>query len=178
MRHQPFEAWITEEKPLSSDQAQSLQEHMQTCDECRQFYHSWAATQELLAARSMIQPAPGFARRWRSSTAERRMIQQQLQVRRTLLYLMMGTVLSFVVFLGFIGLTVSPSNLFLIGIRSISQLLLEYHHAQQTIYPVLQSLPPFIPVALWILFTTSLAIFSLIWVGTLWRISTQGVTNK
>jgi predicted anti-sigma-YlaC factor YlaD len=178
MRHQPFETWIIDEIPLSSEQAQLLQSHLQECENCRKLSTGWDAARTYLLQTTVVSPAPGFTRRFGASIAERRYRQQQMQVRRTLLYLVSGSFVSLLALMAYLLFIVTPGGLLITVFGSLTHTLVWWNNLQEMYLPLVQSLPIFVPVALWILFTTSLSIFSILWVISIWRISTQGVPNK
>jgi hypothetical protein len=178
MRHQPFESWIIDDTNLTIEQAQSLQSHLQSCEDCRKLSSGWAVARAYLSQAPAVSPAPGFTRRFGASIAERRFHQQQMQVRRTLLYLIGGSFASLLALMAYLLFIVTPTGVFITAFRSLTHTLVWWNNLQDIYLPLVQSLPIFVPVALWILFTTSLSIFSILWVVSIWRISTQGVPNK
>jgi hypothetical protein len=178
MRHQPFETWIIAEQPLDPDQARALQSHLLECEDCRQLSTGWAGARASLSAAAQAAPAPGFTRRFQSHLAERRYHQQQLQIRRTFLFLLSGSVASLMALVAFLLFVITPSGLFVSAFRSLTQVLVWWNNLQSMYLPLVQSLPIYVPIALWIIFTTSLSVFSVIWIASIWRISTQGVPTK
>jgi hypothetical protein len=178
MRHQPFESWIIDEISLNAEQAHALQSHLHDCEDCRMLATGWRATSAYLSKVPAVSPAPGFTRRFKASIAERRFYQQQLQVRRTFLYLVTGSAVSLLALMAYLLFVVTPTGMLVTAFRSLTNTILWWNNLQDIYLPLVQSLPIFVPVALWILFTTSLSIFSIFWVVSIWRISTQGVPNK
>lgn len=178
MRHQPFETWIVDEMPLNAEQALALQSHLTECEDCRLLSNGWSAARTALMTAPVASPAPGFSSRFRASIAERRYHQQQLQIRRTFLFLLSGSVAALLALLAYLLFIVTPGGVAMNAFRSLTQILVWWNNLQDTYLPLVQSLPVFVPVALWIIFTTSLSVFSVVWVVSIWRISTQGVPNK
>lgn len=178
MRHQPFETWIVEESKLTREQRASLQEHLLTCEECRQFQRSWSTVRNHMASAPVMAPAPGFTRRWSASLVERRRQQQKLQERRLLLFLVTGAAASLVMLIVYLFATTSPAGLLVGLFETATHALISWNHVEQAILPVIDDLPLAIPVAFWILLTTGIALLSVVWVVAIWRISPKGVHTK
>ncbi len=178
MRHQPFETWIVDETGLTPEQMASLKEHLLTCEECRQFQNSWASVRGQLMAAHIAAPAPGFTKRWNISLAERRRQQQKLQERRLLLFLVTGAMASLLMLVAYLFATTSPASLLVSVFETVTHLLVTWTYTQQAILPLVEDLPPVIPIAFWILLTTGISLLSVIWVVTIWRISPKGVHSK
>ncbi len=64
LTHQPFNDWMLAGEPLSVDQTQELQDHLRTCETCRQRQQAWNGVQHLFHSSGNVGPAPGFAFRW------------------------------------------------------------------------------------------------------------------
>jgi hypothetical protein len=175
MRHQPFETWIIDQDPLDPAQAQALKSHLLECEDCRRLSVGWVEAHAHLLSVSPADPKPGFTQRFQSSLALRRYHQQQILIRRTFLYLLGGSMASLLALLAYLFLVVTPTGLFVGAFRSVTYLLVWWNNLQNTYLPLVQSLPAFVPIMLWIIFSTSLSVFSVIWVISIWRISTQGV---
>jgi hypothetical protein len=72
MKHQPFETWIYERETLSQDQTRNLENHLEICERCSALATSWMDVEDQLFSASLIAPAPGFSRRWRSRLVDHR----------------------------------------------------------------------------------------------------------
>lgn len=70
MNHKPFETWMVAGEPLSPAQEISLQEHLETCNACRQLQTSWKEVENILGGASFAQPRPGFTARFQARLAE------------------------------------------------------------------------------------------------------------
>ncbi len=178
MRHQPFESWIVDELELTPEQRASLQAHLLTCEQCRQFRNSWATVHKELVSAPVMAPAPGFSHRWQASLVERRRQQQKLQERRLLLFLVAGASASLLMLFVYLFVTTTPAGLMIEVFETVTSLLVTWNHAQQTVLPVIEALPPIIPVAFWILLTSGIALLSVVWAVAVWRISPKGVHSK
>lgn len=79
MNHQPFRSWLFSEGELTTDQAQALQDHLQSCEACSQLDSSWKELQALIDRSAQLEPAPGFVGRWQVRLVEQQHHQQQLR---------------------------------------------------------------------------------------------------
>jgi hypothetical protein len=70
MNHQPFRDWLLSEEKLSSDQIQEMQEHLQSCETCRQTEVAWLEVESTFHNVPHVKPAPGFTNRWQTQLAE------------------------------------------------------------------------------------------------------------
>lgn len=72
MKHQPFESWLYERETLTKDQTRDLEDHLEICASCRALATAWGDVEGQLLSASLIAPAPGFSRRWRTYLADHR----------------------------------------------------------------------------------------------------------
>jgi hypothetical protein len=70
MNHQPFRDWLLSEEKLSADQTLALQEHLKSCEFCRQTEISWLEVESTFQKKPQAQPAPGFTNRWQAHLSE------------------------------------------------------------------------------------------------------------
>jgi hypothetical protein len=70
MNHQPFRDWLLSEEKLSIDQIQNLQEHLKSCESCRQTEVAWLEVESAFYKVPQVMPAPGFTTRWQTHLAE------------------------------------------------------------------------------------------------------------
>jgi anti-sigma factor RsiW len=178
MEHQPFETWIIDEIELNIEQKAAMDSHLAACPKCRGLSQAWSHVRERIETAPVALPAPGFSQRFQSSLAERQLRKQQLQVRRLFLFLVLGAALSFFTWIAILLASASPVDLLVAGFQTITQLFVSYDILQHGIVSLFFSVPIVIPIALWILITSALAILALIWAVSLWRIAFQGVYPK
>jgi hypothetical protein len=60
MNHLPFEIWLLSEEPLSTEDSQALQDHLQECEQCSRLREAWSGVEVLFADVPEIEPQPGF----------------------------------------------------------------------------------------------------------------------
>lgn len=81
MNHQIYQDWLFEDaQDLSPLQAQSLQQHLEACEQCRSLSNAWHELETTLECDEMLLPAPGFALRWqkRLEDSQRRIYRRQV----------------------------------------------------------------------------------------------------
>ena len=174
MSHQPYETWLLDEAELSSEQAQALQAHLQDCQECRELQNSWKNLDGLIRAAHMVSPQPGFSQRWRASLAGRRSRQQVLQIRRLFIGLLIAALITLLMLAAVFVLSASPVNLWVTVFESLTRFIIRENQVQRTLAAWVASVPIYIPIAGWVIFSTSLSLLSLFWIYSLWRIHSKG----
>lgn len=83
MDHKPYETWLVSEEPLSPDDKQRLQEHIDTCQSCRQLSISWREVHSYFQDLPMDKPSPAFTNRWQSRLADFKANQLARREKRT-----------------------------------------------------------------------------------------------
>ncbi|MEA4907127.1 MAG: hypothetical protein GYA17_08920 [Chloroflexi bacterium] len=126
----------------------------------------------------MQSPQIGFTNRWKENLEERRLLQEKLQVRRFILFTVSISVLISFVLILITAFTASPANWLVALIRNFTDLSIHWNQTQSTVSFYLRALPPIIPISLWIILTSGFSLLTLAWIGTMWRISKQGVYSK
>lgn len=174
MDHRPFEDWLLEDKPLSTDEKRQLDSHLRACPSCG------ALTEVGLALRSVhaAVPAAGFGERFQARLAAR---QQTLQRRNQWGFLVLT--------LGVLGLLAWICWPVLeIAVRSPVDLLVSWFSMLVSLWAFVQTvfhagevffrvIPGFIPAFLFPLALFAAAGWSLLWVLSLMKLTRlpQGV---
>lgn len=78
MNHQPFRDWILSNEELLPDQQQILQDHLYSCESCREIETAWLEVESTIRRTPQVQPAPGFTARWQSTMASYQLRQQKI----------------------------------------------------------------------------------------------------
>jgi len=76
MNHRPFEDWLLEDQPLTSEQERELQAHLRTCSVCTAIAESNLA----LHSTRMISPSEGFVPRFETRLAQNRKTMRLRQI--------------------------------------------------------------------------------------------------
>jgi len=178
MSHQPYDNWLYDEAKLSNEQASALQTHLQECRQCSEQYQAWKAVNAQFRSVTVESPQAGFSQRWRASLGERRLRQQARQIRQFFLILMTAALFTLLMLVITLLTTTSPLNLLVSVYQSLIRLVIEGNHIQHVFLPLLGSLPPVISIAVWIILSSVLGLLSILWIGSVWRISHLGVFQK
>jgi hypothetical protein len=90
MKSRLLDPWPLDERDLSAAERERLERSLAESPELQKELHAWQAIEASLQEAPMVEPEPGFARRWRSSLAERQERRRQRHVKRLLGVLLMG----------------------------------------------------------------------------------------
>jgi hypothetical protein len=178
MNHQPFEKWIFDEDDLEPKELNLLADHLDDCPDCASLQSSLHQVERQMRLTSMATPAAGFAERWKASLAERQAREQQRQVRKFLITLFAAGGFLMLLIIGQLLFTSSPTDWLIAGMEIVTVSIERLSRLQQLTINLLQVLPPAIPLAVWVFVSVTFSLLGILWAGTIWRLSTQGVLNK
>jgi len=77
MSHQPFETWLLSDEELNPQQKLSLDEHLQTCEECQKLSNALHQVNVVITTSHEPTPQPGFTQRWHKRLLVHRHQEQQ-----------------------------------------------------------------------------------------------------
>ncbi|MDR3574094.1 MAG: hypothetical protein P4L50_09540 [Anaerolineaceae bacterium] len=178
MNHQPYKNWIFAESDLSAEQLQDLATHLDDCSDCQQLRQNLRSASALLQAAPMIAPTPGFTQRWQVSLVERRAAHQRRQARLLFLALAGAALLLLLLLALHILATSTPVEWLVSLFQSTFSIFSTWRNIQDFILELLDFIPPVVPIALWVLLTSALSVLTLIWIISLWRISSKGALKN
>ncbi|MBN2147091.1 MAG: zf-HC2 domain-containing protein [Anaerolineales bacterium] len=166
MNHQPFRSWLLSEEPLPPEQAQALQEHLQSCEACRQIDHAWNDVHALFQHLPDAVPAPGFTERWQQRMVENQLHKQQQQAWAATAF---TAFIAFMLILAFgaqiVEMLRSPTQLALLWIARLSGLLHLFEQAQAFLV-VLCKAAPVVPLTGMIFSTGIICFLCVSWLAT------------
>lgn len=165
--------------PLDDEEElQTGKDHLRDCPQCQEMQSAWQAVHRQIKSTPMANPSAGFTQRWQASLAERRALQQRMQVRR----LFLGLVTANILVAGALGLTMlfvsSPAQWFNQLIGTLAQTFLRIELFEQNILSWLRIVPPSLSILLWVVISSGVALLCLTWVATIWRVSIKGATQN
>lgn len=178
MSHQPFEAWILDNEPLSTEERRTLQAHLATCGQCQRLERRWQAVHQELRGHRMVAPALGFTQRWVASLAERKIREQRKQAWRIFVGLLGGALFILLVLGSYTMATTTPSEWLASLVRMASSSTVFVEYAVFVVQSWLQSTPRALHIALWMYLTLTLCALTLTWVLIFWRTKSVGVLNQ
>ena len=109
MNHQPFETWIFSEESLQPEDREKLDQHLQTCEDCRKISIAMESVRQTFTSAPSPAPAPGFTQRWQAHLARHKNAQQQRRM-WTLTLILFG--LASILSLGILVLEFGQANWF------------------------------------------------------------------
>ena len=177
MCHQPFEKWIFEKDDLSLKDQKELRLHLEECPECKEKVLALHSAEGVIKKTPLASPAAGFSSRWQK-LAEERKFRQVMQVRRFFLFLGLANFLTLVTFFLIALFTDSSIKWIMNTFLRFGEIMIWWENLRQFALSMFQMVPPYIPLAVWITITSVFCTLTLIWLTSLWRISTQGVKVK
>lgn len=175
MNHQPFEIWIVNDAiELSQEETRDLRNHLATCSECQQLFENWKMVETLLK-RSSPAPAPkDFLLHWEQTLAEKKIHRQKQQSIRTLFFLASGILLIGTALFVTLFETFGLANLFLITIKSITDILVSISTFERFLSPFLDEVPLFVPIMAGVLFFLTLMGLFVTWLAAVWKFALKG----
>jgi hypothetical protein len=164
MDHQPFEGWLLEPQPLTSEQKHGLNAHLQVCTSCR----ALAEVNLALKSVKVAAPAAGFTGRFKVRLAARRQVTRR-RVAAGISLLAMGVTGAFLWFAWpvLMDLARSPVNLLASWVSSLSSfwgILQAILRAGAVLFKVA---PGFVPAYIWAVILFAAGGWSLVWVVSL-----------
>jgi hypothetical protein len=174
MNHRPFEDWLLNEQPLTSEQKRELQIHIQDCTHCT----ALAEVNFELHSVKMAAPAPGFTARF-----QKRLAEQRVHERRNRL---VGVFILAAGGVGLLGWYASPYVIqflaspagWIAAAVNFFLILFDMARAIGDIGSILfRVLPGFIPPFGWMVILSTISGLVLLWTVSIWRFSrfTKGV---
>jgi len=171
LNHLPFEDWLLSRETLSPDEAEQLQDHLQSCQACTLLSVALREVDRELHAAPVSSPAPGFANRWmRRLEAERR----QLHRRQTfiVMFLSIGGAMSLLALLTLAVFPVmrSPLPVFLAYLYELTSSVTVASVLGKALATVLKAVFEMIPVTQWAAIWVAFAGLGALWIVALHRL--------
>jgi hypothetical protein len=170
MNHQPFEKWLLDGAALNPTHHEQLQVHLKKCKTCSRLAVNLPRLEQKLTSTPAVKPRAGFAKRFQANLATRQAARQR---RQTWSIIISGLSIGLAIYIYQILPDLSRlsiGTIFSSLVNSSLTLAGEFLHLRQISSYILMSLPPAIPLAVWVSLTTVFLILSLIWVLALGRI--------
>jgi hypothetical protein len=168
MYHRPFEDWLLDEEPLTTEQAALLQEHLRSCTSCAQLAHAWKKVEVDLHRAPMLAPQMGFTDRWQRRLEVEQQKLHRRQVVAALGFSLGGAALLFgsLVLLALPVLS-SPKLLLWAWILRIFDLVSYYDEIQETFSGLFNVQIGFIPLGGWVILVGLFSVLVVLWIVSL-----------
>ena len=174
MNHRPFEDWLLNDQPLTSEQKRELQSHLRGCTSCTAIAESNLA----LRTKHMATPAAGFTDRFLLPLAQRRREQRWRQIIGTLVLLLGGLGLLYWLAGPFIQEALrSPADWITTAVGYFLFILTSIQTLNEVGTILLRVLPNFVSPFGWFVLSLIVGGVTLLWTVSIWRFSRvpQGV---
>jgi hypothetical protein len=180
MNHQPFETWILDVKneELSIDQRKALYEHLLECIHCQQIQSSWDAARQQMDPHHMAAPRRGFAQRWQTAREQKLIQKQHRQTRWIFAGFTLTALLALGLWVAYTLAHISIPQILVSAFILFSWIFIEWNIVSTFIMVLRNTIPSYIPICLWIFFSTSFCLLGFIWALSIWKIFGQGVHTK
>ncbi len=171
MNHDPYEEWLLADEELTDEQQLALQGHLESCEECKQLASAWQYVQTGIRSLPEATPEPGFTQRWQARLAEETARKNKRWTWIALLALGGGALAAFLaIYLPDLSQIPSPIGVLSSLLYSTAVLLSTISDIQIFIEAFLHTVPLGFSILLWIVVSTSLCLWGLIWLVSIWRI--------
>jgi hypothetical protein len=171
MNHLPYKEWLLAEASLSDEQEKALQEHLRTCEACRQLEPAWTDVHALFQKTPAAEPLPGFSGRWQT-----RLEKHTLSKQRRLAWIIVGiiggiaAVLIALFGVQLIEILSAPGNLLLLWISRLTGVLSIYWSIENFFNGLAVTLPSI--TWLFMILGMGMASFlSVLWLATLRKLT-------
>jgi predicted anti-sigma-YlaC factor YlaD len=176
MDHQPFENWLLSEEPISPENANVLQDHLDTCKHCQELHIAWSGVMEMFQEVPDIGPEPGFIIRWQNRLETERQVEMAVRHRwqSIIMLILIGNVIvSLVVLLGTQFLTTfeSPVALLLSGVYRLASMVTWINVIQNIVVTMFRTLTSVVPAGLWAVLGIGLVGAGATWIISLTSLS-------
>jgi len=167
MDHKPYESWLVADEPLLPEQEMRLQEHLKSCEACRQLHSSWDEIEGIFEERIFILPKPDFTERWqRRLAAEINIETEKQQARSTWMFLAATTGSAFLVLvilaIRFFSSVQNSTEAFVSSMTFMAGVLNLTATIQKAILPILEVLIISVPTPWWLLFVAITSMLALV----------------
>ena len=166
MNHQPFEDWLLSDKVIDSKQKLELDAHLRVCPYCRALIETGLALRSV----KMVSPAAGFASRFQSRLAARKLAERRRRLWGSVLFTLGGLAMLMWIAGPFTASFVaSPATWITSLIEWIVFLITTLQAVAQAGSVMLRVLPSFISPFVLMVAASTLAGMGLLWTVSIWR---------
>ena len=174
INHRPFDDWLLADQPLTPQQKQELQAHLQNCPQCA----ALAEVNLALTSARTVSPQAGFADRFQVRLAEQKRAMRARNLWGFLILVV--SVVSILAWLAWPLLNIvlrSPVDLLASWLSDLVSLWASLQTMSYVSAVLLRVAPGFIPVSAWVVILLAAGGCSLLWAFTLVKLTKnlQGV---
>jgi len=166
MNHQPFEDWLLNNTPISTEQKRELDLHLRVCSYCAVLIQ----TDRVLHSMKMVSPANGFTERFQVRLAAQKAVNRRRKILGSILFLLFG--LGLMVWIAspiLATFLVSPASWIAALVEWGVFLLTTLQASAQAGVVILDVLQGFLPPFAWMIMISAVAGVGLLWSVSIWR---------
>jgi hypothetical protein len=168
MKHKQYEKIILNDKPLTQQEKNELETHLQTCQSCRTLHAGWVASSQLISHAAPYHPAPGFTTRWQQTIIKKRQVEK---VRRYRLSIFILSVLAFAGAVAYMVISGSVMQSLANGFAFLSNLMIKVTNGLSTLGYWTQSVPIIIPLIVGFLLFGLFSAFMMSGIFFIWNLN-------
>ncbi len=166
MKHQPFEDWLLNDKPISPEQKRELDMHIRTCAYCAALAETGIALKSVKKA----SPQTGFAARFQVRLTERKLAERRRRLWGALLFTFGGLVLLMWLASPYLAIFLSaPATWIAILVQWGVFIVTTIEALAQAGSVFLRIIPDFLSPFAWMVVLSAIAGVSLLWTVSIWR---------
>ncbi len=168
MNHRPFEDWLLNDTPITSEQKRDLDSHLRNCTHCS----ALAETGVALRSVKKVSPPAGFTMRVQARLAERKLAERRRKLWGAVLFTLGG--LALIIWLTFPYLVTffsSPATFISALVEWGIFLITTLQALTQAGSVLVNILPGFLPPFAWMVLVSAAAGITLLWSVSIWRFS-------
>ncbi len=176
--HRHFETLIFSGKSLTPAEQNYLVEHLKAYPECETIFNSWQDIHKQIQLVQVVHPSSNFVEKWNLELDNRKMLARDMQAKKMLLFTVAGAFLALLIAFGLTMVLASPADLIVGLVKSLNNLVLFFNLLRMFTTTVFKIFPPIIPFYYTLVITSTFCLLTILWIFSIWRLSTQGVNTK
>jgi predicted anti-sigma-YlaC factor YlaD len=163
--HLLIEEWLFSTSSLTPEEHAQLQEHLKSCESCRQLSEAWQEVEYRLNSAPLRAPEPGFTSRWQSRLAQEQLRQQQLQT-VYVLAMGVGVALSLILLLGLLAwpMVRNPLPYLMVWSYQLTTSFYFFSGVGRALGTVARTLFGLVPGTLWVAMLVALGSLQVVWI--------------
>lgn len=166
MNHQPFEDWLLNDTPMTQEQKRELDMHVRTCAYCGALVDTGIALKSVRKA----SPQPGFAARFETRLAARKLAERRRRLWGSVVFTAGGlALLTWLVSPYLATFLAAPATWISALVEWVVFIITTIQALAQAGSVLLQVAPAFLSPFIWMILVSAFAGISLLWSISIWR---------
>lgn len=163
--HLLIEEWLLSASDLTPEESHQLQEHLKSCESCRQLSEAWQEVEYRLKSSPMRSPQAGFTARWQQRFVADRLRRQQWQT-VSMLAVGGGIALALLATLAVWAWPVvqNPLPYLMLWVYRLTTIFYTLSGVGQALDTVVRAILRLVPGTLWVAILVALGSLGVIWI--------------